>query len=160
MRPSLVSILVLWLTGCCFGDAAHGFTEALALQGECENVIQTANRVSARIEAMPDPLAGMAAPTPEQASASLEPMAAAYDQGAAEIGAVPVTVPALLTQRDALVALDRNMASILRAEAQAITSSGQTGDTTAVDSSIAQAQALPAQEEAILASLNALCSRR
>jgi len=156
---SLVS-LVLALQGCCFGDFAEGVSQGVALQTECTAVINSANAATMRMESMPDPLAGVAEPTPEQVATSMEPMALGYDQAAAQLSAIPVTNAQLLVQRDALAALYREAAATMRSTQTVLAQAMRTGDQAAIDRAVAAGDALGPREDAIIAELNRVCARQ
>jgi hypothetical protein len=149
-------LLALALPGCCFGAMAEG----MALQGECDSVIGSANASTARLEAMPEPLAGVAEPTPEQVASSLEPLAVAYDQAAAELSAIPVTNSQLVVQRDALAALYREAAMTMRTQGQSMAAAMRVGDEAAIDRALAAGDALAPREDVIIGELNRVCQRQ
>ncbi|MDQ3034214.1 MAG: hypothetical protein M3Y87_17530 [Myxococcota bacterium] len=160
MRALLPILVVLAATGCCFGDFARGASAAVSLQTECEAVITTANAATARVESMPDPLAGIDEPTPEQIAGSMEPLAQVYDQAAIDLAAIPVTNPALGAQRDALGALYREGGATLRAQAVVMANGMRSGDLAAIQGAMAAAEALGPREDAIIIELNRVCSRQ
>lgn len=160
MRALLSIVVVVSLGGCCFGDFARGVSEGVSLQTECEAVITSANGATARIEAMPEPLADVAEPTPEQIAGMMEPLAQAYEQAATELSAITVTNTSLQVQRDALAALYREGAATLRAQAAVMAEGMRTGDLAAIESAMTAAEALGPREDAIIAELNRVCQRQ
>ncbi len=153
--PQLTVLLALALSGCCFGQLAQG----MSLPGECDSVIETANAATLRLEAMPEPLAGVTEPTPDQVRTSMEPLSLAYEQAAADLSAIPVTNPSLLVQRDALAALYREAGTTMRTQGQAMATAMQIGDEAAIDRAMVAGDSLGAREDAIIAELNRVCSR-
>lgn len=148
-------VLALALPGCCFGQIAQG----MSLQGECDAVIASANGATVRLEAMPEPLADIAEPTPEQVATSMEPLALAYEQAATELAAIPVTNTDLLVQRDALAALYREAGTTLRTQGQAMANAMRVGDEAAIDRAMTAGDSLGPREDVIIAELNRVCGR-
>jgi hypothetical protein len=154
-RFSLCLVLALALPGCCFGAVS----QAMMLQGECDAVIGSANSATMRLEAMPEPLLGIADPTPEQVASSMEPLSLAYEQAAMDLSAIAVTNTELAVQRDALAALYREAGSTMRTQGQVMADAMRVGDEAAIERAMTAADSLGPREDVIIAELNRVCSR-
>lgn len=157
LRGTIIGAGVIGSLGCCFGDFAQGFQQGfndeLARTTDCATLTAAVNAASARANAVPDLLANVAEPTPQQVQQSLEPLAAACEQNANDVRLLTLTHPGISAQRDQFATYYSSLATELRAGAQAAVAN----DVTAFSAANARVDVLAAQEEPLVAALNAMC---
>lgn len=162
-RRLLISIVSVFATlsasGCCLGDFSSGVSSGFNRGMECELLITAVNAAETEILAMPEPMAGINVPTPEQAETSMEPLAATFDRHAASYRAITITTPELAAQRDALAVLYGEMSAHLRQQQFALALAMRTGDDAALDRIANEPDVYTPREDAITASINGICGR-
>lgn len=157
---SIVSVLGMFsASGCCMSEFSSGVSSGFNRGMECEMLINSVNAAESEILSMPEPLAGIAMPTPEQAETSMEPLAATFDRHAASYRAITITTPELAAQRDALSALYGEMSAHLRQQQFALALAMRTGDEAALDRIANEPDVYTPREDAITASINGICGR-
>ncbi|MBN8615172.1 MAG: hypothetical protein J0L92_31535 [Deltaproteobacteria bacterium] len=141
----------LW--GCCFGAMAEGFQQGMNTELECQPLIDTVNRASGGVNAVPETPAGS-----EQSlfDAEYNAVAVAYDDGANALAGVALTQPALIAPRDELVTLYREGGAGMRAMPGLVAA----GDPAALDAHVARYSDFETRESQIVARINAACNRQ
>lgn len=145
------------LSGCCFSAFADGFQQGFSTEMECQPLIDTVNRASGGVIAVPETPEGGAQ---AQFDAEYTALGSAYEAGANMLAAVPLTQPALVAPRDELAALYREGATGMRAMPALMAAATASGNTAALDAHVAQFSDFDAREEQIVARINAACNRQ
>lgn len=142
------------LSGCCFGAFADGFSEGWNTEMECQPLIDTVNTASGAVIAVPEtPEGGSQA----QFDAEYTALADAYESGATQLAAVPLTQVALTGPRD--VALYRQGGTGMRAMPGLMAAATASGDPSALNAHVAQFSDFDAREQQIVDRINTACNR-